>query len=81
MSEAPVPVDETASGFGAAVERSSSRRRLAPPPASYKDRSGPVIVDRLRAWGFTVGAPVVVADGDEFGLALREAWRASPISC
>ena len=44
----------------------------------YADRSGPVIVRRLRDWGFEVGAPVVVPDGDEFGLALREVLASEP---
>ena len=44
----------------------------------YADRSGPVIVRRLRDWGFEVGEPVVVPDGDEFGLALREALASEP---
>jgi molybdenum cofactor synthesis domain-containing protein len=44
----------------------------------YKDTSGPVIVRRLRLWGFTVGSPVVVADGDDFGMALREVLASEP---
>ena len=44
----------------------------------YADRSGPVIVRRLRDWGFEVGEPVVVPDGDEFGLALRGALASEP---
>jgi len=44
----------------------------------YADRSGPVIVERLRAWGFVVGSPVVVPDGDEFGMALREVLASEP---
>ena len=44
----------------------------------YEDRSGPVIVERLRAWGFEVGDPVVVPDGDEFGRALRVALAGEP---
>lgn len=44
----------------------------------YADRSGPVIVERLRAWGFEVGFPVVVPDGDEFGMALREVLASEP---
>ncbi|NUQ31663.1 MAG: MogA/MoaB family molybdenum cofactor biosynthesis protein [Dermatophilaceae bacterium] len=44
----------------------------------YEDRSGPVIVERLRAWGFEVGDPVVVPDGDELGRALRVALAGEP---
>lgn len=39
----------------------------------YPDRTGPVIVDWLRDKGFAVDAPVVVADGDAVGAALRDA--------
>jgi len=39
----------------------------------YPDRSGPVLVDGLRALGFTVDGPVVVPDGDPVEEALREA--------
>lgn len=39
----------------------------------YEDRSGPVLVEGLRALGFAVDGPVVVADGDPVGDALREA--------
>ncbi len=42
----------------------------------YEDRSGPVLVEGLRAAGFEVGAPVVVPDGDEVGAALRAAVAA-----
>ena len=42
----------------------------------YEDRSGPVLVDGLRACGFEVGEPVVVPDGDEVGDALRAAVSA-----
>jgi molybdenum cofactor synthesis domain-containing protein len=44
----------------------------------YPDRSGPVLVDQLRAWGFEVGAPVVVPDGDELARALREVLATEP---
>ena len=37
------------------------------------DRSGPIAVERLRAWGHEVPDPVVVADGDPVGEALRDA--------
>lgn len=39
----------------------------------YPDRSGPIIVDTLRGWGFRVGDPVVVADGPDVEAALRAA--------
>ena len=39
----------------------------------YPDRSGPIIVDALRSWGFTVDEAVVVADGPEVEAALRVA--------
>lgn len=42
----------------------------------YEDRSGPVLVEGLRACGFEVGEPVVVPDGDEVGAALRDAVSA-----
>src|SRR3954447_12243112 len=42
----------------------------------YADRSGPVIVDALRAAGFSTGDPVVVADGDPLADALRAAVAA-----
>lgn len=39
----------------------------------YPDRSGPVLVAALAALGFDVGEPVVVADGEPVGVALRSA--------
>lgn len=39
----------------------------------YADTGGPIIVERLRAWGYDVPEPVVVADGEPFGVALRAA--------
>ncbi len=39
----------------------------------YPDRSGPVLVDGLRAMGFDVDEPVVVPDGDPVEAALRAA--------
>jgi molybdenum cofactor synthesis domain-containing protein len=38
----------------------------------YPDRSGPIIAAALQELGFEVGGPVVVADGDPVGAALRE---------
>lgn len=40
---------------------------------TYADRSGPVVADGLRELGFAVTGPVVVADGDPVGDALRTA--------
>ncbi len=39
----------------------------------YEDRGGPVLVDGLRAMGFTVDPVLVVPDGEPVGEALREA--------
>lgn len=45
----------------------------------YPDRTGPVIVQWLQDKGFTITAPVVVADGDAVGAALRDAVVASAV--
>ncbi|GAA1883068.1 MogA/MoaB family molybdenum cofactor biosynthesis protein [Lapillicoccus jejuensis] len=39
----------------------------------YEDRTGPLIVEALRAWGYAVAEPTVVPDGDPVEQALREA--------
>lgn len=39
----------------------------------YEDRTGPLIADRLRSWGFTCGEPQVVSDGDPVEAELRGA--------
>jgi molybdenum cofactor synthesis domain-containing protein len=39
----------------------------------YTDRGGPILVDGLRALGFTVEGPLVVPDGDPVEAALRAA--------
>lgn len=39
----------------------------------YADETGPLIVDALRTWGFEVGDPVVVHDGDPVGEAISSA--------
>lgn len=44
----------------------------------YPDRSGPVIVEALRSWGFETGEPIVVADGPEVDEALEAAVAAGP---
>jgi molybdenum cofactor synthesis domain-containing protein len=45
----------------------------------YPDRSGPIIVDALRAWGFDVDDAVVVADGPDVEAALRVAVTSSAV--
>jgi molybdenum cofactor synthesis domain-containing protein len=42
----------------------------------YSDRSGPVLVDLLRGAGYEVDGPVVVPDGADVELALRDAVAA-----
>ena len=39
----------------------------------YPDRGGPLLVEAVRAWGFSCGEPVVVPDGPLVEAALREA--------
>ena len=39
----------------------------------YEDTGGPLIVTALREWGFEVGDPVVVPDGEPVEQALRSA--------
>jgi molybdenum cofactor synthesis domain-containing protein len=58
------------SELGSAVVITCSTRAAA---GHYPDRSGPIVVDALRAWGFEVGDAVVVADGPAVGEALRAA--------
>ena len=58
-----------------AVVITSSNRAAA---GVYDDTSGPVIVERLRQWGFDVADAMVVADGSDFGAALRQALEAVP---
>jgi molybdenum cofactor synthesis domain-containing protein len=40
---------------------------------NYTDRSGPIIAAALQELGFEVSGPIVVADGDRVGEALRAA--------
>ncbi len=39
----------------------------------YEDTTGPLIVDALRGWGFEVGEPAVVGDGEPVAEAMRAA--------
>jgi molybdenum cofactor synthesis domain-containing protein len=57
-------------GGGSGVVITCSTRAAA---GVYPDRSGPVIVEALRDWGFAVGDVVVVADGPDVEAALRAA--------
>lgn len=63
-----------------APEAAAARRTAAVVCAStraatgvYEDRTGPVIADRLREWGFQVGDPVVVPDGEPVSEAIAAA--------
>lgn len=57
-------------GENAAVVITCSTRAAA---GAYPDRSGPIIVEALRGWGFRVGDARVVADGPDVEAALRTA--------
>jgi molybdenum cofactor synthesis domain-containing protein len=59
-----------AAGEGVAAVITCSTRAAG---GVYPDRSGPIIVDALRLWGFQVGEAVVVADGPDVETALRAA--------
>jgi len=39
----------------------------------YEDRTGPILVEALRSWGFEVPDSIVVEDGPPVGAALRAA--------
>jgi len=57
-------------GEGSAVVITCSTRAAA---GDYPDRSGPIIVEALRTWGFSVRNAEVVPDGPAVGAALRTA--------
>ena len=44
----------------------------------YEDRTGPLIAEALREWGFEVGEPIVVPDGEPVSDALAEALGSAP---
>lgn len=71
MNEIPTPVGR---GRTAVVLVASTRAAAG----VYEDRSGPILVDKLREWGFTVSHPIVVPDGDELGFALGEVLASEP---
>ena len=64
------------SEMGSAVVITCSTRAAA---GDYPDRSGPIIVDALRAWGLAVGDAVVVADGPDVDAALRAAISSAAV--
>jgi molybdenum cofactor synthesis domain-containing protein len=59
--------------LGSAIVITISTRAAA---GVYEDKSGPIIAAALDDLGFTVVGPVVVADGDAVGAALRDAVAA-----
>lgn len=67
---APVPQGGLATGSARVVTVSTSAAA-----GEAADRSGPVLVDGLRALGLHTPDPVVVADGDDVARALRAALR------
>lgn len=71
MSDTSTPIGQ---GRTAVVLVASTRAAAG----VYEDRSGPILVERLREWGFTVGRPIVVPDGDELGFALGEVLASEP---
>lgn len=64
--------DEPSSTRSARVVIASTRAATG----VYEDRTGPIVVAWLIERGFTVGDPVVVADGPAVGRALRAAIEA-----
>jgi molybdenum cofactor synthesis domain-containing protein len=63
-------VGSAAALTGSAVVITCSTRASA---GVYPDRSGPIVADTLRGWGLQVGDVVVVADGPDVEVALRDA--------
>lgn len=70
MTEAETGRAGTARAADVAVVIVASNRAAA---GVYADRTGPLIADALRQWGFHVGEPVVVPDGEPVGQALASA--------
>ncbi len=64
-----VPAD--AGGLPAVVVVASNRAAAG----VYDDTTGPLIVEALRAWGFSVDEPVVRPDGEPVGAAIALAVR------
>jgi molybdenum cofactor synthesis domain-containing protein len=65
------PVGEGAAERRAVVVVASNRAAAG----VYEDATGPLIVEALRSWGFSVGDPVVRPDGDPVGAAIALAVR------
>lgn len=45
---------------------------------TYEDRTGPVLVEALTAWGYAASGPIVVADGPPVGRAIADALATDP---
>ncbi|MFZ1287823.1 MAG: molybdopterin-binding protein, partial [Candidatus Phosphoribacter sp.] len=69
MSDRPAPL-------GTAVVIVASTRAA---DGTYEDRTGPVIVDALRSWGYAAAPAVVVSDGPAVGRALAAALAGAPV--
>ncbi|WP_436698742.1 MogA/MoaB family molybdenum cofactor biosynthesis protein [Nocardioides sp. BYT-33-1] len=65
------PVGEGAAERRAVVVVASNRAAAG----VYEDTTGPLIVEALRSWGFSVGDPVVRPDGEPVGAAIALAVR------
>ncbi|MCU1416068.1 MAG: molybdopterin-guanine dinucleotide biosynthesis protein MoaC [Schumannella sp.] len=68
------PPDSVLSSRGAAIVLVSSTRVAA---GTAEDRTGPLIVDWLRAHGYDITAPVICPDAD-IAVAIQDAVAASP---
>lgn len=74
MSDLTEAASRVGRGRSAVVIVASTRAAAG----TYPDRTGPLLVERLRAWGFAVGDARVVPDGDAVGQAIREALDGAP---
>lgn len=71
---ARIPAEDVDSVRRAVVVTASTRAAAG----LYEDRSGAIVVARLRAWGFETPDAVVVSDGEATGAAMKIALAAEP---